>query len=188
MGAIRTPRRRWIEEGLRALAAGGVDAVRIEPLAQALGVSKGGFYGFFRNRGALLEDMLDTWEREVTEEVIDAVESGGGDAREKLDRLFSYVENAEAADAPTKGAPVELAIRDWARRDESVAERLRRVDNRRMDYLRSLFDAICDDEVEAEVRSLITFSLRIGTYFIAAEHRGRSRDEVMRLARRHLLR
>lgn len=42
MGATRTPRDKWIEEGLRALAAGGPEAVRIEVLAQALGVSKGG--------------------------------------------------------------------------------------------------------------------------------------------------
>ena len=40
----RTPRSSWIEEGLRALAAGGPDAVRIELLAQALGVTRGGFY------------------------------------------------------------------------------------------------------------------------------------------------
>ena len=44
MAAItRTPRSRWIEEGLRALAAAGPDAVRVEVLAQALGVTKGGF-------------------------------------------------------------------------------------------------------------------------------------------------
>jgi hypothetical protein len=41
---IRTPRSKWIEEGLRALAAGGPEAVRIEALAHALSVSKGGFY------------------------------------------------------------------------------------------------------------------------------------------------
>jgi AcrR family transcriptional regulator len=40
----RTLRSSWIEEGLRALAAGGPDAVRIEPLARALGVTRGGFY------------------------------------------------------------------------------------------------------------------------------------------------
>jgi AcrR family transcriptional regulator len=40
----RTPRSKWIDEGLRALAAGGPDAVRIEALAQALGVTRGGFY------------------------------------------------------------------------------------------------------------------------------------------------
>ena len=55
MAAItRTPRSRWIEEGLRALAAGGPDAVRVEALAQALGVTKGGFYGHFADRNALL--------------------------------------------------------------------------------------------------------------------------------------
>ncbi len=43
-----TPRDRWIDEGLKALAAGGPDAVRIEPLARTLGVTKGGFYGQFR--------------------------------------------------------------------------------------------------------------------------------------------
>jgi hypothetical protein len=33
----------WIDEGLRALAAGGPDAVRIDTLAKALGVTTGGF-------------------------------------------------------------------------------------------------------------------------------------------------
>ena len=46
MAAItRTPRSRWIEEGLRALAAGGPDAVRVEVLAQALGVAMPGCPG-----------------------------------------------------------------------------------------------------------------------------------------------
>src|ERR1035438_1564224 len=82
MAAItRTPRSRWIEEGLRALAAGGPDAVRVEALAQALGVTKGGFYGHFANRNALLDEMLDTWERMSTDEVLERVERHGGDVR-----------------------------------------------------------------------------------------------------------
>ena len=59
----RTPRSSWIDAGLSALAAGGPDAVRIEPLAKALGVTRGGFYWHFENRRALLDEMLDTWER-----------------------------------------------------------------------------------------------------------------------------
>ena len=128
MALTRTPPDRWIEEGLRALAAGGPDAVRIEPLAQALGVSKGGFYWQFDDRRALLESMLDSWERAVVDDVIERVEGEGGDAREKLGRLFAI-----AGREPLR---TELAIRDWARRDETVAARLRRVDNRRMDYMR----------------------------------------------------
>ena len=45
---------------------------------------------------------------------------------------------------------IDLAIRDWARRDPAIAGRLRRVDNRRMGYMRSLFGALCGDEAETE--------------------------------------
>ena len=43
---------RWIEEGLRALAAGGPDAVRVDVLAKDLGVTRGGFYWQFGSRRA----------------------------------------------------------------------------------------------------------------------------------------
>ena len=50
VAVTRTPRTGWIDDGLRALAAGGPDAVRIETLAQTLGVTKGGFYWHFTDR------------------------------------------------------------------------------------------------------------------------------------------
>ncbi|MGW0760352.1 TetR/AcrR family transcriptional regulator [Streptomyces sp. NPDC002814] len=184
MGATRTPRGKWIEEGLRALAAGGPEAVRIEVLAQALGVSKGGFYGYFRNRAALLTEMLDTWEYEVTESVIEQVDSGGGDARARLEQLFAIV---ASADGPVRGITADIAIREWARRDAAVAERLRRVDNRRMDYLRSLFSSFCPDEREVEARCLLAVSVRIGNHLNAADNGKYSRAEVMELIRQRLL-
>src|ERR687897_1026670 len=91
----RTPRTSWIDEGLRALAAGGPDAVRIEPLAQTLGVTKGGFYWHFDDRRALLEEILDTWERASVDEVIERVESEGGDARAKLRRLSTLAASSD---------------------------------------------------------------------------------------------
>ena len=171
----RTPRIRWIEEGLRALAAGGPDAVRVEALAQALGVTKGGFYGHFADRNALLDEMLDTWERISTDEVLERVERHGGDVRARL-RL------AGALTFSSELLPVDLAIRDWSRRDQVVAERLRRVDNRRMDYLRLLFGAICADEDEVEARSTLAFSLVIGNHFMAADHGVRSHADALELA------
>ena len=174
MAVTRTPPARWIEAGLGALADGGPDAVRIEPLAQKLGVSKGGFYWQFDDRGALLDGMLESWERAIVDEVIERVEGDGGDAREKLERLFAI-----AGREPLR---TELAIRDWARHDTTVAARLRRVDNRRMDYMRSLFSEFCSDEEEVETRCLLAFSLWIGNHFIAAEHGSRRRGEVVRQA------
>ena len=184
MALTRTPRSSWIDEGLRALAAGGPDAVRIEPLARALGVTKGGFYWHFEDRRALLDEMLDAWERASTEEVIERVEGEGGDARARLRRLFAL---ASASEEPTTDVTTDLAIRDWARREQVVADRLRRVDNRRMDYLRSLFGAFCHDEDEVEARCLLVFSLWIGNHFMAADHGAHSRADAMELALRRLL-
>jgi len=181
MAAItRTPRSRWIEEGLRALAAGGPDAVRVEALAHALGVTKGGFYGYFADRGALLEEMLDSWERKATDEVLERVERKGGDVRARLRRAGALTFSGELL-------PIDLAIRDWARRDPAVAERLRRVDNRRMEYLRLLFGALCPDEGEVEARSVLAFSLVIGHHFMAADHGARSHADVLELVARWLL-
>jgi AcrR family transcriptional regulator len=180
MAAItRTPRSRWVEEGLRALAAGGPDAVRVEVLAQALGVTKGGFYGHFADRNALLGEMLDTWERMSIDDVLERVERQGGDVRARL-RL------AGALTFSSELLPADLAIRDWSRRDQVVAERLRRVDNRRMDYMRSLFGAFCPDDDDVEARCMLAASLWIGNHFMAADHGARSRAEVLELALRRL--
>jgi AcrR family transcriptional regulator len=175
----RTPRSTWIDEGLRALAAGGPDAVRIDTLAKALGVTRGGFYWHFADRRALLDEMLDTWERRSTEEVIDRVEREGGDARTKARRAGALTFSRQLL-------PIDLAVRDWARRDPAVAERLRRVDNRRMDYLRSKFASVTTDPEDAEARCLLAFATAIGHHFVAADHGGRSRTDVLDLATRRL--
>jgi AcrR family transcriptional regulator len=184
MAVARTPRHKWIDEGLRALATGGPDAVQIEALAKALGVSRGGFYGYFADRRALLEEMLDRWERDVTDNVEARVEKEGGDAKARLRHLFAIVDAGGGLDTDIT---TDLAIRDWGRRDPAVAERLRRVDNRHMDYLRSLFRAFCADEDEVEARCLITFSLYIADQFMFADRGDRSRVDAHELTTRWLL-
>jgi AcrR family transcriptional regulator len=177
VATVRTPRGAWIDAALQALADGGPDAVRVEALAVRLGVSKGGFYWHFADRQALLAEMLEAWEKAGTDDIIARVDSQPGDPRAKLRQLFRL----------TPSVPVDLAIRDWSRRDSDVAKRVRRVDNRRMDYLRSLFRQFCADENDVEVRCMLAYSLVIGTYFIAAEHGGKTRTQVLRLAVARLL-
>ena len=171
---IRTERGKWIQQGLRALAADGPDAVRIEPLAQALGVTRGGFYWHFRDRRALLDEMLDTWEQVTTQDLRERLDREGGDAAAKLRRLLALTS--------PRVVRLDLAVRDWARRDQAVAQRLKRVDNQRMDVLRSLFGARRADPGDIEARCLLAFSLLIGNYSITADHPGRSRDDVVELA------
>ena len=121
--------------------------------------------------------MLDTWESRAVDEVIERVEGEGGDARARLRRLFAL-----ASSIAGEGLRVELAIRDWARRDKAVAKRLKRVDNRRMEFMRALFADFCRDRDDVEARCLLVFSLFIGSPFITADHDGRSRADVVKQA------
>jgi AcrR family transcriptional regulator len=178
---VRTPRGVWVHAALQALAAGGPDAVRIEALAVDLGVSKGGFYWHFADRQALLTEMLDTWEKAGTEDIIARVDSQPADPRAKLRRLLELTSSPD-------GLAVELAVRDWSRRDTDVAERLRRVDNRRIGYIRSLFGQFCAHDDDVEVRSMLAYTLVIGSYFIAAQHGDKTRSQVLQLAFDRLLR
>src|SRR5262245_53287321 len=127
-----------------------------------------------------LEEILDSWERASVDEVIERIENEGGNARAKLRRLSAL---AAASAEPLR---IDLAIRDWARREPRVAARLRRVDNRRMEYLRSLFGAFGRDAEEVEARCLVFYSLWIGNHFIAADHGTRRRADVVKVVLRWL--
>jgi AcrR family transcriptional regulator len=170
-----TTRETWIDAGLAALADGGPDAVRVDALAQALGVTRGGFYHQFDSRPAFLEVLLDTWERRSTHEVLERVEREGGDARTKAGRAGMLTFSNALL-------PIDLAVRNWSRSDAAVAERLRRVDNGRMDYLRALIATFCDDADDVEALALLAFSLAIGNHFVAADHGKRSRAQVLQRA------
>ncbi|GGT58406.1 TetR family transcriptional regulator [Streptomyces purpureus] len=177
----RTPRARWIEAGLEALAQGGPDAVRVETLAAELGVTKGGFYGYFDGRAALLAEMLDEWERRCTKEVLDRIDAEGGDPADAIRRAGqrTFTEDFHR---------IDLAVRAWAHHDPSVAARLRRVDNERMEFLRRMFGAFLTDPDEIEARSTLAFALAIGRHFMAVDHPGRTHREAVHLAGEYLLR
>jgi AcrR family transcriptional regulator len=179
---VRTPRGSWTSAGLRALAAGGPEAVRIESLAKELGVTKGSFYWHFRDRQALLEALLDTWEETLVDEAIEVADRGGGDARSRLRRLFRLAGEREDI------LELELSVRDWARREPVVAARVARVDDRRLNYLRPLFAEFCDDGADVEGRCLLVLTLLVGESLVTATHGRRTRSSVTAAALRHLLR
>src|SRR6266446_4850352 len=107
----------WIEAGFEEIARTGVEGVRVEVLAKNLGVTKGGFYRRFRDRAALLEGMLQDWRRGRIAAIEKQTILDGTSARERLRALIAlYSERMN-----TEGMAVELAIRQWARSDETAA-------------------------------------------------------------------
>lgn len=95
----------WIDAGFEALAEGGIDAVRIDPLAKSLGVTRGSFYWHFTDRAALHQAMLKEWRKRASYRIGSRIESRTSDARERLKQTL---------------APAELdAARETRRRDRT---------------------------------------------------------------------
>lgn len=120
----------WLDAALAAFERGGVEAVRIEPLARTLNVSRGSFYWHFESRDALLRRLLGRWELRETSRVIDAVEAGGGTAAARLLRLLETCARDEGR--------LEMALRNWASSDEEAQAAIGKVDLRRTDYIAML--------------------------------------------------
>ncbi|WP_199464372.1 TetR/AcrR family transcriptional regulator [Acaryochloris thomasi] len=148
----------WIEQGLKALAASGIEAVRVEPLAKMMQVTKGSFYWHFRNRAELLTAILEKWVSQQTDGIIDQVEAAGGMPREKLLRLFELAIQDEGRE--------EIAIRAWATNDAIVAKTLVQVDQRRLDYTKDLFISIGFTSTEALVRARMAYYALVGEFAI----------------------
>ena len=151
---VRRTRDDWTEIALRALAEGGVGAVAIEPLAARAGATKGSVYHHFRSQRELLGATVERWEREHTEKVIELVEAQG-DPLDKLRTLFATV-----LDRTRKGS-VEMALQANAG-NEVIAPVLQRVSEKRLGYLRTLFEELGFAPDQARKRALIAFSLYLG--------------------------
>jgi len=148
----------WISAALDVLAAGGIDGVRVEVVAQRLGVTKGGFYRRYRDRRALLDAMLETWVAGRIDAIHRQTELGGETPRERLRsliRLFSERLNPQ-------GLSIELAIRQWARSDEGAAAAVARVDKVRLASVAALYELLGFSKTEAQARGVILYTFIFG--------------------------
>lgn len=168
----------WVEGAISALGNGGVDAVRIEPLAAQLGVSKGSFYHHFANRRALLLALLDQWEALGTSAIIDQAEAAADEASGKLEALVRI-----ACTPNELGDSVEASVRSWAGTDPVARESTARVDQRRLDYVVGLLVETGMKRAEARRRAAMFYRVIIGdTTWRMAGGPAHSRRELTDLA------
>jgi AcrR family transcriptional regulator len=155
---VKLGRQDWIDRGLQLLADKGAEAVRVEPLAKLMNVTKGSFYWHFKSREDLLDQLLQAWIEQQTNSIIERVEAAGGDANRKLLNLFEL--------AVEDQGQVENAIRAWATSDPKVAAILAQVDQRRLNYTRDLFVQIGFTPLEAIVRARMAYYSLVGEFTI----------------------
>ncbi len=145
----------WLRAGLEALRKGGVGAVRVERLAGDVGVTKGSFYHHFRDRGALLDAVLEFWAREMTDAEFERLrELRGGLAARLLALATDVLEHGMGRYDP--------AIRAWARNDRKVAASVAQVDRRRVRALTGFFEDGGFGAAEAPIRARLFYTFLLG--------------------------
>ncbi len=153
---VTLSREAWVKAASNLIAQEGVKAVAVEPLAQALGVTKGSFYWHFRNRDELVHAALEAWEQDQSDDVVSRY-AGIPDPRRRLRVLlfaaFEDLENGKFFAA--------LAV---SNEDPRVQPYLRRASERRLAFGFEAFRDLGLSAAEARERALLAYAAYAG-YF-----------------------
>lgn len=164
----------WIKEGLKALAKSGFTALKADPLAKAMGVSRGSFYWHFDDLGAFHAAVLKRWREIAAEQIIADVEAGGDEPLEALLRR-------------SFGARLDLerAVRNWAAFDAAAQGAVRAIDRRRIDYIATLLTMRGLAPAMAQARAQILYWIFLGFALsgtpVSAARLQNLLDEILRM-------
>ena len=132
---VQLDREQWVEIATEVLATEGISGLRVEVLAKRCGVTKGSFYWHFKDRQALLDEVLSVWKSGRIRDIEKTTTARPGGEQEQL----KYLIEVYGASRNRKGIAIELAIRDWARHDANAAAIVESVDLYRLECTRLLF-------------------------------------------------
>lgn len=166
----------WLDAAYEMLVSNGIEAVKVMALAKKLNLSRTGFYWFFADLGALHAEMIALWERRNTGNLVAACQLPAGNVCEALFNVMDCWLDPKLFDAG-----LDLAIRNWARVDARLQDRLDDADARRLEAVADLFRRYGFSDAQAEVRSMTLIYTQIGYISMqVTEDRG---DRLQRVQR-----
>lgn len=145
----------WIEAGMRALMADGVDGVRIDRIARDLGVTKGSFHHHFKGAAGLRAALLAEHERREESRVAALRETVATLDREQAIAMLSSL----VADLPDDR--LERAVRAMAATGDDAAATAERIDRARVEALEAIWSRAVPVE-HARTAALLPFLVLAG--------------------------
>ncbi|WP_148864677.1 TetR/AcrR family transcriptional regulator [Marinobacter fonticola] len=161
----------WLDAAAGEIAAGGFGHLRVMTLAKKLGVTRGSFYWHFRDHEDLVVSFLDRWRDRRLHE-LQYWKPKGENTSEELRQILELLLTDAARNV--RRLQVELAVRDFARRDAYAAGIVEQVDEARISQNCILFQHISKDPQRTRDLSLLLYVATIGSQVVLT---GRGEDD-----------
>lgn len=171
----RFHREAWLAAALNVLAEQGQAKLRIDKLASNLGVTKGSFYHHFEAREDFVQKLLDFWSQKYTDRVIEEISSLDVSPQERVLEMMRLIVRGRLD-------RYDIAFRSWAAQEPSVAEVVRKVDEARHVFCRSLFAEMGFEGPELEFRTHAFLAYQVGKGVIFVPEALRDPDERLKWA------
>lgn len=162
---VQLDRDAWIAAATEVLAEEGIAGLRVEVLAKRLKVTKGSFYWHFQDRRDLLIAVLLHWKEG---RIRDIIKQTTADPGHELEQIY-HVIDVYSASRSRRGMMIELAVRDWARRDSEAGAIVAEVDDVRLRCARALFLACGVPMEEASSRCMLLYAYVFGVSLMIYE-------------------
>ncbi len=142
----------WIRHGLRTVAQSGMGGLKVGAMAKGLNVSRGSFYWHFTDIDDFCTQLLDSWQKVTTDQVMLELSEEASPDRLKLlmERAFARTDQ------------LDRAIRLWAAQDHKVAAVTAQVDDKRTAYISALLVAAGISEQQADERAKFIYWAYLG--------------------------
>ncbi|MET0735062.1 MAG: TetR/AcrR family transcriptional regulator [Microbacterium sp.] len=150
----RLSREDWVDAAYARFSEDGIAAVAVEPVARALGATKGSFYWHFSDRRALVDAVLDRWRQLETEQLIEEVERVP-DPGARLAALFQIIGHRSTERSGERTLYADAAA-------AQVREPVSAVTERRVQYLADLLEECGVSPDEAGRRAIMLVSAIVG--------------------------
>jgi len=164
-----------VDAAFDALADGGIDAVRVDPLAKKLGVTRGSFYWHFKDRAALHTAMLKDWRKRATYQLGTRIESRTSSPDETLKQTLALPRSGPRAKT---AAAIEFAIRLWSLRDKEAAQAVKHIDHVRLQYYAKLYGEMGFTPEDARRRAFLFYAALMGRAIIVTDDQTDVRKEL----------
>ena len=172
----RLNREKWLARALEILSREGKAKLRIDPLTTSLGVTKGSFYWHFKDRADFVKSLAKFWAKYSTNQVIKEINQSRGTASDRLLSLMDFLCRKDFG-------KYDVSMRAWATQEPEVARIVKKVDEQRFTFVRSLFVELGfkGQELEMRTRTFVVFhSLELGSFA-----RGTKKERLKLLKLRH---